>query len=462
MNNESPSTFELKLTSLYATGPRPEFVQSLEKRLLTSPEKNTPTWQWWLRDLRQSRRTRLAWATAVLVFLVAGVAATPQGRSLAQTVVRSFLGYFSVTDKTSLPLPATPAALPTYMIQPKLVPFSPKSTPAADISQCGASVSELTSSPYCLMLNAQAEAGFEVKAFGTSDVPLQYDGVGQFIDGSVLIWYWNPQEDEVYCFAQGVGSEFKSCRPNTSVPTESVQEVIVGNHPAELVAGDYSSNWTTTNWSPNTPAAELRWREGGHWYAIFVFRTTWPMDSASKKAILAELRQRLIHFGESIVPLSAGGGNMAGGVDQTPEQRLGFHILLPAALPRGYELTGVSLSNWSPALKGTVMVSFNQVDHGNYAGNGLSLLEGPAANPYLDLATYFIDPSLWPPVKLSMDEAVQIGNFSGRYMVKPDGRAALVWEQDGVKLMLSPNYDETTFGGRFTKAELIAIAESIK
>lgn len=406
-----------------------------------------------------TRRRAYQMAGAALALLLAFIFLTPQGRSLAQSVTQSFLGYFKTTDQKIFPAPPTPKAVPTYIIQPALQPFQPRITPAADIVLCGPAVSLLTSTFLCQMINTQAEVGYEIKAFGRSDQPLQFESIGG--NASVVtIWYVNNQDSESYCFRQGIGDLPSGCFPYGAVPADSVQQVKVGNRPAELVVGAYSTGRTVVTWSPYSPFIELRWREEAHWYSISGFRFYWPGDSGSVKAIRAALEEKLLGFGENLVLLSAGSAKMGGGVNQTPEERLGFHILTPVALPQNFELGDVSYDNWGSKLKGTVSVSYYFSDKGQDAGS-INFTEGPAADTYLDFATYFIDPSLWPPEPLAIDLTVQIGKFNGRYMVKPDGSTALVWEQDGVKLMLQPSY-ASSYGGRFTKAELIAIAESLK
>jgi hypothetical protein len=390
------------------------------------------------------------------------MALTPQGRSLAQSITRSFLGYFNVTDQKSLPLPGTPQPVPTFSYEPKLVPFETKGSPAADPAQCGPTVSLLTSTPYCLLLNVQAEAGFAIKVIGTGDTPLKFDGVTVF-QKRVSVGYFNENGTQMYTLTQGTGSFPLSGSPWGLVPAEAVQQVIVGSHPAELVTGQFVNTigTPTIDWSTFLAGVHLRWQEGEQWYSIDAYRNYWNGDTASQQAEKNELIQRSMAFGQSLVPLSTGSDDLAGGLSQTPRDRVGFALLTPQALPEGFELSSMNYGNPEEGLKGAVILNYQFMDKGQWAG-AIDLYEATMSNAAVDFVRYFTDVNIIPKYLLTVNDVVQVGTSTGRYMVKPDGSTALVWYRDGMKLMLRPFYDASTFGGRFTKAEIIAIAEGIQ
>jgi len=465
MNEPSFAGLEMQLNAVYAAEPRDGFVQGLEKQLLSPRKARTHFWQWWGRDLRQSSQVRLAWTAVVVLVLAACIFATPQGRAWAQNVVRSFLGYFSVTDKNSLPLPETPRPLPTYSIEPALLPFEPKTTPAADPAQCGATLTLLTATPRCQMLNVQAESGFDVHVFGATDLPIQINGAFYFND-AVHINYVSDDGVESYRLSQGLGDFPLDYSPWGQVQAGAVRQVVVGNHPGELVLGQFVSyvGKTTLDWLPSLPNVELRWREGDRWYSIVGDRYYWNGDQSQ----VDEFVQTVMALGQNLVPLSTGAKGMAGNVEQTPHERVGFRILTPTSLPADFTLEGVRFGSQFEHLDRTIVITYALVKNGQWTG-GITLSEASASNRAVDFMLFFT--GVVPGLKydLIQDETIQIGRARGRYVVRREnpypsdsGSTALIWEQSGVKIMLQPTYADWMFGGRFTKAELIAIAESLK
>jgi len=461
MNEPSFAGFEMKLNAIYAAEPRDGFVQGLEKQLLSPRTAKTHFWQWWVRDLRQSRQVRLAWTAVVILLLAACVLATPQGRAWAQTVVHSFLGYFSVTDKTSLPLAETPRPLPTYSVEPALLPFEPKTTPAADPARCGATLTWLTATPRCQLLNVQDEARFDLKVFAMTDISLRIEGVS-FFQNFAHITYFSDDGTQSFRLWQGLG-DFP---PLGVVHADALKQVTVGNHPAELVVGQFANfvGKSTSNWDTWLPPVQLRWREDDHWYSLSGDRFYWTGDKIQEE----QLVQSVMAFAQGLVPLSAETSNLAGNVDQTPEERVGFHILTPATLPEGCDLNGVWFGTQNERLEGTVVVTYGCMKNGQWV-SGITLYEALASNKAVDFFQSFTGYYAAMKYDLIQDEMIQIGHASGRYMVRTgdpslgdSGSTALTWEQDGLKLMLTPTYAEASYGGRYTQTELIAIAESLK
>jgi hypothetical protein len=242
----------------------------------------------------------------------------------------------------------------------------------------------------------------------------------------------------------------------------------VGNHPGELVVGDFVNyiQKPTFDWSTYLGNVHLRWQEEGRWYSIDAYRYYWNGDSASQRAERDQLISDALSLGQNMVPLSGGSASMAGQVDQTPTERVGFQIRTPAALPAGFSLEGVWFGTRYIGEEGTIVITYSYMESGKWVA-GITLSE--AVNPAVDFTASFTGSRYSLRYDLTQDEVVQVGQVMGRYMVRvhdrdmgDSGSTALIWEKDGVKFMLQPTYDESNFGGRFTKAELIAIAEGIK
>ena len=458
MNEPTYAGIEMKLNDLYTALPSPGFVQGLEKQLFSERKAKTSLWQWWARDFRQSRRVRLAWMAAVILFLAACVFATPQGRTLAQRVFHSFLGYFNVTDQRTLPLPAdpTPTTGRTYIVNPPMLPYQP--SPAADPSRCGPTVSPVTSNFYCQLLNAQAQAGFNAMVFGTAGIPpLKIN----YINGQaneLTITYINeyyPFSPETYIFRQGIGDFSGDPTFGVTVFNGAVKQVLVNNHPAELVVGTFArfSEKPTMDWTPDIPEARLRWKDGDRWYSIDAIMNFDPSSTDTAA-------QRLIPLGENLVPLSGDTHDMTGSVDLTPDKHARFHVWSPLSLPKGYKLGLVEFGNQFYFLPHGVVLDFFDDKNQGYIG----LLEEEASATAVDLFKYFSNgiPGVTEiPPHLITDEIVQIGNISGRYMTRSDGESALLWQQGGVMLMLEAK-SYPGYAGRIGQETLIAIAESIK
>ena len=380
---------------------------------------------------RMNIKLRFAVVALLVLLLVVGfLVATPQGRALAQEV----LGYFKTT-KEEHPTP-TPTPEPSYMISAKEATVQP--TPAVDPNLCGPTVSLVSSTFPCQLINAEAEMGFELKTFPADRIQLSFHWLFVFpdpkeVDIGFMSGNGATSEWAFYIIAQGMGDFPANVYDSPVVPEEAVQQVLVGDHPAEYYSGGHGGLYDDI----------LRWKESGRWFEIYRFG---PQEG---------MKETLIQLAENLVTASQGIEKLAGADTPTVAQRSGFDLMEPTVMPDIFQFCGahyIGLEGPGPYF---VILQYCLWQSGMWKAD-LTIFESPVSYP-----VSFPEPSLvdsnWHK---RPTENVQIGNVIGLYLVN-DREQALIWTEGDLRLMIVFTWTPS-YGGRLGKEDLIAIAESMK
>lgn len=390
---------------------------------------------------RHTWRYAILAALAVIILALVIFLLTPRGRAWAQEL----FGFFNTTDRTWFQLEPTPTPLSaTFALSTHVV--TPASTPAADAPQCGTAVSPIASTFPCQLQNAEAQLGYQVKSFAAGDSPLVFQMMRVKQDaGTVTIIFDDPATGEVYSLTQGAGDFPTTSRP---VPESAVEQVHVGDYPAAYVSGGFipGGDGRAAYWEPTFPLRELRWQVDGRWLAISASLGTLAED---------QLKERLIDLAAHLVTLSQGSDRLAGAADPPLAERVGFALKEPALLPDGFFFCGAAYGQRLAPDPNTVIMRYCYEEDGRQVGT-MAFYQTPDTNSF-DFFQFFVS----SPAELILDEAVSIGGIRGQYVVESDGHAALVWAQDGNKLMLELRWSPT-YGGRLEKEVLLTVAESLQ
>jgi hypothetical protein len=387
-------------------------------------------------------------ALAVLALTVAFslLAFTPQGRTFAQQV----LGYFATTTQKWYPAEPTPVVtpVPTYALPVGL--FLAEPVPAVDRNLCGETVSPVSSSFPCQLLNAEADLGFSIKSFPADRVELEFQLLS-VSPKSKAVYLAFKKGRAFYSIGQGLGEFPSSDSKWATVPVDAIQQVLVGDYPAEYAAGGLiSTDNRNYTWDANQAHYRLRWREGNQWFSIVELRVgETAMDGA---------REGLITLAANLVGVSQGADKLAGSKTPTVEQAAGFDIREPTVLPDGFLICAASYYEIESLPKTSKVEYCNATDP--VAATGFIGFYQRPQSVKDDLRWAFI--SQIQDNGLLVDEEVWVNDNMGRYLVSQDGfSAALLWEEESFKYMITVRW-KSDFGGRLNRQSLIAIAESLK
>jgi hypothetical protein len=390
-------------------------------------------------------------ALSILLLVVGFLVATPQGRALAQQV----LGYFKTT-KEKYPPRSTPA--PTYTPEPTYVisggAVTVQATPAVDPNQCGPTVSPVSSTFPCQLINAEAEAGFEIKTFPADRVQLKFDLLVVLPDRRIVSIGFsgvdtNPDSAMdiaiIYAIAQGVGDFPADDYWSPVVPENTVQQVQVGIYPAEYYFVDYTS----------MVIAELRWMESGRWFDIYY-------QGVSEEGI----QGKIIGLAANLVTASQGVEKLAGADTPTVAQRAGFDLMEPTTLPKGFQLCSADYvgleSDLEQMLPQYVSIQYCLWEEGTSRGGAapgvLQIIESPVAGR--GQLRWVFDRLVDGHEAPTMSEDVQVNGVTGQYLANEMGQA-LIWTEGDLRLMIVFTWT-SSYGGRLGKEDLITIAESMK
>jgi hypothetical protein len=444
MNNLSLaySPLEQGLHDLYASHPAADFIDRLDQELASRIPSTRRVHQGLFPRIRPAFAAILVVVLAALFFVV-----TPQGRAIA----RQILGFFTTTTQKYFPpsFEPTRTPAPTHGIPAGLVPV-PIPT-AVNKSLCGETVSLVSSTFPCQLRNAQSEAGFELKTFSADRLKAQFEFLIVSPEARPVVQLVFRDGDALYVIGQGLGDFPSGCdSPWCTVPDDAVQEVRVGPHPGEYVAGNWVSSMNAGMWwYPDQPVHQLAWRESGRWFLIVAILP--PQDG---------IMEKLIDLAENLVTISRGIEKLAGADTPTLEQQAGFNILEPTLVPKDFRIFGATLYQNDDALYAgyaldvTDMVTIEYVlfEKGTMAAE-LKFYEMPASIP-ADLLWKF------DRKETTTVEEVRVGGMPGQFLANANGQA-LVWTRGDLKLMITFTWT-VAYGGRLDSRQLTAIAESMR
>ena len=196
------------------------------------------------RPTPRKNRLKLAVGFSLLLMAIA-VAASPQGRVIAQTVLQ----FFRRAESNVLPLPTE------LIVPPETAQAMPTAEPPAPI----VSVAEAERSARfdAMELPSVPEGFVLVGAMATpGGISIQYEAVGG--GGALVI---NESRDG---FMQ---SEWDQA------PVESITQVNIGELDAEIVQGTYVvyPGETVARWNSDAPILRLRWVRDGIWFEMAKF-----------------------------------------------------------------------------------------------------------------------------------------------------------------------------------------------
>ena len=426
------------------------------------------------------RRIRtLAIPTLVILLLLVLFFVTPWGQALAQSMFR----FFSAAPAESFPLPTeqiqayteptTPAtfAAQLQLVDPTSIAPGETATPAPpafkapDISGCEEAQASFTYR--CQVSSAEAAVGFNLK-----EPPGDLKG---------LVFsraYANPtlHITTLSYTAIGGGSELTISQARGDMPgfrwdevppSAAVERVKVGEYDGEYVHGMYvvKGGSKSATWLAGAPEQRLRWREGGMLFEIRVDGNVERVEYLDKNT--------MVTLAESLVfePNTTEGQLRADYLTSVKdaETLAGFDLLEPMTLPKGFSF---KYAQYDVATERVTLV----YEPGSGSGN---------AGIYIYLMPLYVSPETnysgnLPPEAV---ETVRIGEFkaiytSGAYYAeyyiptpgvptptpiwKPDDPTlTLTWRTNNMNIQIL-FFASQWYGGRLEKADMIAIAESMK
>jgi hypothetical protein len=400
----------------------------------------------WRTVRNPSRQRRIVFA-AVLAVMLFGVflVATPQGRALAQQI----LGYFTTTTQKYLfpSFEPTSTPVPTHILTS--VASTVQTTPAVDAAQCGPTVSPVSSTFLCQLINAESEIGFPIKTFPADRIRLTFEILVVLPEMDLVAIHFTAGST-FYTIMEGTGDFPSDEYWNPAVPEDAIRQVMVAGHPAEFVAG----GWYVTAWDPDYPAFRLRWKEDNRWFDIYI-------ESSEIENPEKGTEEEIIGLAENLVTHSQGVERLAGADTPTVSQQAGFTILEPTILPMEFRLCNADYVDQTQSLLPRyVDIHYCRLETGTTVNSlgSLDIIEAPASEP--GELRWVFDAMYTGYGVTTASEDVQIGGAAGKYLINEKGEA-LLWTAGDLKLMIV-NFSKASEGGRLGKANLIAIAESLK
>ena len=428
---------------------------------------------------------RAALALLVIAFVFAALLVTPQGRALAQSILQFFTRAGSDTLPAPTPQPLGWVAQTPGGPQPTLIPTT-SPTPAAGstpLVDCGK-----LPDPKCSVEQVRSQVNFTVKELGSIPSGMYFIGAVNGPQGVELL-YDTPDHSGFIYLSQAPWTGGPEQTGGLVAPAAAVESVSVNSLPAEYVKGSYNMNDgdTTATWKGDMDSQSLHWVDQGVFVRLESQGQAFPVDrerfialaegltteavSAFAPVLVPTPDAFLLHLQETY-PLT---------VSQAAQQS-GFAVKEPGKLPDVLSLAGAAYEAGPGVVHLFYMLDQNRVGPNT---DGLTLNEEripsgadcelcnfvPGDNTALGTADHpgkYYDGTL-VGTNASL-ETVQIGTASGQY-VEGDWQGTdccgwkwvtdpllkrLRWQANGMAFEL------TYFGEELTRADLLAIAESIK
>lgn len=460
----------------------------MEDRKLTSvlkelAEQRVPEANLWdtINSQLTSRRTshparlqfsRFAIATATALLLVtAALAVTPWGQAMAQSVLKFFVpgeeAYPLSPEEIATSRANVPTIAPTFVAQlvTAEVPVS-TATALAPADGCEQDATFPTVS-YCGTISlAEAIVGFEAKEppappFGFTFVHASADSELH----KIALVYTCPSGGCQFFISQSTGPQPVS--EWDKVPPEAVEPVKVNGLDGEYVAGTFilKPGATEVTWESGASTQRLRWQEGKYQFEIAMGGSPEGSGQVVDKAALIALAEGLTANNATTV-VAAANADLAS--IEAVEAEAGFTLKQLTVLPEGFQFDS---ARYVPQAKGAWLVYSYEGDTGTAA---IQLWTIRAADAPGDaLANDF------PPEAL---QAVEVNGYPAEYAegmltltldgIGPgtptpaptwayDRNRTLAWSDGELRYTLF-FFVSDWYGGELSKADMIAMAESLK
>jgi hypothetical protein len=378
-----------------------------------------------------SRRIqRVVFAVLMIVALVAVALITPQGRALAQDILK----FFRRAESNVILLS------PDQIVSPEEAQVIPTAAPPAPLM----TISDAYQVVGFGFLVPEVPDGFVLlgaRANSTS-ISIEYEAQG---GGGALIINESLQE-----FMQ---SEWDHA------PVEAISQVKIGNLDAEIVQGGFVvfPGEIVARWNPDAAILRLRWIFDGIWFEMVKLGDVESIEYLDRAALL-ELAERMMK-GSFILDV------------KEVESLAGFDILEPTWLPPVLFFEGAAFEpkEWGSP-KNTVKISYyfySEAYGSGLASNGVVISQQPIEA--VEDCEMGMNCLVGAGAKV---ETVQIGDTIGEYVVgvwKAHEAGNWVWDHEPylqrVRWQEKGMAFEILYMGppeEITKVTLIAIAESMK
>jgi hypothetical protein len=430
---------------------------------------------------------RAAFAALALVLAVVVLLATPQGQAFA----KNLLNFFIRTEGNSLPVPM-PTETPKKWVD--VTPDVPASTMTPGPSESGAEIVPFAAdcgvfpNLTCSVEAIRGKVNFAVKELG--DIPENLYFLGATGGPERIFLFYNLPDNSGGLTITIEPWEGQPA-PNTSQVAANavVEKVKIRDYEGEYVKGSFvmdgNSNSNETVWNENFHLETLRWVEGDVLYAMQYYYPEVPYG-----------KERLVALAESMtsapvekLPMPATAEPTADEEIWDPhksypfsisemETQIGFKLNLPGKLPEGLALIG---ARRNPERNEVVQVYYVYTNQDfRISSNGLTISQQMAPNPAdCPLCDIFVGDynlqkenflRLIAPPESNL-QTVQIGDVTGKYVeggwMCDEDPCGWKWDMSGYVKTLRWWKDEMAYelsywGMELEKADLIAIAESMK
>ncbi len=195
-----------------------------------------------MNTVKPNHLPRLAFAIVIIFALLAVALITPQGRSLAQSVLQFFMS----AESTSFPLP------PSKLVESEPDPAAPTALPP---------------SPLMSIAEAEAQVGFDIAE--PPSVPDGFDYLGARSYGDVVNIEYDAQGGGGHLVIQQSRDGYNQSDWD-KVPTDALIPVKIGDLDGAFVQGMFVvyPGETSATWNPDAPVLRLRWVDNGIWFEI--------------------------------------------------------------------------------------------------------------------------------------------------------------------------------------------------
>ncbi len=433
---------------------------------------------------RAASRRRAGWiVTTGLVALVALFFASPPGRAWAGNL----LHYFTRADTSTLPVTWTQEPQSWVNVTPGVASptLTPRPTMAAFTAQCGD-----FPEAHCSVEQVRSLVSFAVTELGSIPPGLYFTGATGG-PGSVMLRYNNPENTESVTLFE---SPWTGSPEQTSWqvgPDAQVMTVDIDGIAGEYVSGSFlSKNGAAAKWDPTFDVQTLHWVKDDVFIEMQYYGAGGKVGLSGMIDLAAS--QTAQPVSALLPPMPATPTSMVVDYSETyplsvaqAEQQAGFKVRLPARMPAALmtEPVGATYGIWyEPYHVVTMFFPVNPDAFGDpHGSDGLVLHEellsdpaGLALCPFKGGTSAEVDADHGQTGSIVGGgiETVQIGKVEGQFVIgvwtgqNNDGTwfwdntfgwpMQLRWQSNGLA------YELTYYGPELEKADLIAIAESIK
>ena len=422
------------------------------------------------------RISRAAFITLMIVVPMALAFITPQGRAFAQSILQFFIR----TEGDAIPMP-TEEPVTWVDVTPGIPSATTTPLPAFAIfaDECGD-----FGSPICTVEQIRSKVDFTVREPGKIPEGLYFVGATGGPDSISLTYYFEDLSGSLHITIErwtGAPS------PQTDLIGASaiVEEVHIGGLTGEYFKGIFvsESEDNVAHWDPNFFGIEtLRWVDDGISYTIQYSHPSMPLDKEGMVTLAESMTTEPIT--KLPMPVSTEDPYLWDPSDtynlsvSEAEQQAGFKLLLPARLPETLSLVGASYD-----AEHNIVAAFYLLDQNLYGPTteGITLRQQTAPDPtdcflcdilmgdYNNVEEGNPDYIMLVPPDANL-ETVQIGAVTGKYIQGVwSGTDCCGWVWDPIPLAKTMRwwadgraFEIIYFGENIEKADMIAIAESLK